>query len=56
MSISKLTKEELLDKFEAIICQLEKERDANTEKDYVVYWVAISNAREKLEQLKRGLY
>lgn len=56
MSINKMTNEELFDKFEQIIRELESKSRANTEKDPLLYQLAISDAREKLERLKTGMY
>ena len=56
MSINKMTNEELFDKFEQIICELESKSKANTERDPLLYQLAISDTREKLEQLKCGMY
>jgi hypothetical protein len=56
MDINKMTNEELLDKFERIISELEGKAQANTENEPLLYRIAISDARERLEQLKLGMY
>ena len=53
---SKMTNKKLLDKFEQIIIELEGKAEANTENDPLLYKFAISDARERLEQLKLGMF
>ena len=53
---NKLTNKELLEKFEVIIKELERKADANTSGESILYKFAISDARERLEQLKLGMY
>lgn len=50
-----MTNEELLNCFEAIIVELEEKTEANVTHDWVAYEFAVSDSREKLEQLKQGL-
>lgn len=52
----KITNEELLTKFEAIVKELEQKCNANKDHNYLIYKFAVSDVRERLEQLKQGLY
>lgn len=53
--MKELTKEELLEGFEAIISNLEKQEEGNVTHDWLISKYAVSDAREKFEQLKLGI-